>query len=163
MYSSIQHQIIAKIQHYCAFQERSHSEVREKLYGSGLYKSQVETIITQLIEDNHLNEERFAVSFARGKFRIKNWGRIKIKYELKQKKVSTYNITKALDEIDETEYEKLLQKLAEKKWKLVKADQINIKKFKTTQYLLQKGFEKHLAKASVDKAAANEKQEKTIH
>ena len=72
---------------------------------------QVEVVLAQLIEDNYLNEERFANTFARGKFRIKKWGRIKIKFELQQKRVSPYNINKALDEIDETAYQETLQKL----------------------------------------------------
>lgn len=145
--------VTVKIRRFCAFQERSHQEVKEKLYGLGLYKKQVEVLLTQLIEDNYLNEERFATSFARGKFNIKNWGRIKIKYELQQKRVSVYNINKALEEIDETKYLKTLQKLANKKWALVKEGQLMVRKSKTIQYLLQKGYERHLAKTAVDKAA----------
>ena len=146
--------VTAKIQRFCAFQERSHQEVKEKLYGLGLYKMQVEVVLAQLIEDNYLNEERFANTFARGKFRIKKWGRIKIKFELQQKRVSPYNINKALDEIDETAYQETLQKLADKKWLLIKSDQLITRKSKTLQYLLQKGYERHFAKAAVDKAAA---------
>src|SRR6478736_3420107 len=85
-----------KIKHYCAYQERSHAETRDKLYGFGLYKHEVETLLTQLIEENYLNEERYAIAFAGGKFRMKQWGRVKIKYELKQKQVSEYNIKNAL-------------------------------------------------------------------
>ncbi len=146
--------IISKIQHFCAFQERSHKDVKEKLYGFGLYKVQVETLMAQLIEENYLNEERFATQFAGGKFRIKNWGRIKIKYELQQKKVSIYNINKALDAIDDTAYLYTLQKLAAKKWQLLKGNQPIIRKIKTIQFLLQKGYERHLAKAAVDKIAS---------
>lgn len=144
--------VIVKIRRFCAFQERSHQEVKEKLYSLGLYKKQVEVILAQLIEDNYLNEERFATTFARGKFRIKNLGRIKIKYELQQKRVSSYNINKALDEIDEAAYLKTLQKLANKKLILAKEGQLMILKSKTLQYLLQKGYERNLATAAVDKA-----------
>ncbi|HRH51523.1 MAG TPA: regulatory protein RecX [Panacibacter sp.] len=144
--------VTVKIRRFCAFQERNHQEVKEKLYGLGLYKKQVEVILAQLIEDNYLNEERFATTFARGKFRIKNWGRIKIKYELQQKRVSPYNINKALDEIDEAAYLKTLQKLANKKLILAKEGQLMIRKSKALQYLLQKGYERNLAMAAVDKA-----------
>jgi len=143
--------ITSKIKRFCAFQERSHKDVKEKLYSLGLYKSQVEILLTQLIEENYLNEERFAKQFTGGKFRMKSWGRIKIKYELQQKKVSAYNISKALDTIDEDAYLQSLQKLAAKKWQLLKADQLMMRKFKTLQFLLQKGYERNLAKAAVDK------------
>ncbi len=145
--------VIVKIRRFCAFQERSHQDVKEKLYSLGLYKKQVEVILAQLIEDNYLNEERFATTFARGKFRIKNWGRIKIKYELQQKRVSSYNINKALDEIDEAAYLKTLQKLANKKWILAKENQLMMRKSKALQYLLHKGYERNLAMAAVNKAS----------
>src|SRR6187401_2447386 len=87
---------LQKIKHYCAYQERSHYEVKEKLYSFGLYKNEVELLLSQLVEENYLNEERYAIAFAGGKFRIKQWGRVKIKYELKQKQVSEYSIKKAL-------------------------------------------------------------------
>lgn len=132
-----------KIKHYCAYQERSHSEVKEKLYGFGLRKSEVEELISKLIEENYLNEERFAEGFTRGHFRMKQWGRVKIKYELKQKQVSEYNIRQALATIDEAEYLKTLRKLAETKWKSVKGPGTNVytRISKTTAYLLQKGYE----------------------
>ncbi len=145
--------IFSKIQYFCAYQERSHAEVKEKLYSLGLYKKQVDLLLAQLIEENFLNEERFATQFAGGKFRIKSWGRIKIKYELQQKKVSQYNISKALDSIDETEYQLGLQKLARKKWQHLKKEQPIIMKHKIMQFLLQKGYERYLVKAAVDKIA----------
>ncbi|MBP9099229.1 MAG: RecX family transcriptional regulator, partial [Ferruginibacter sp.] len=74
-----------KIRHFCSYQERSHQEVKEKLYGFGLYKVDVETLLSEMIEENYLNEERYAIAFAGGKFRIKKWGKVKIRYELKQK------------------------------------------------------------------------------
>src|ERR1700709_658618 len=85
-------QALQKARHYCGYQERCHSEVKEKLYSLGLHKQQVEECLSQLIEENYLNEERFAQQFAGGKFRMKQWGRVKIKYELKQKQVSEYCI-----------------------------------------------------------------------
>ena len=151
--------IINKVKQYCTFQDRSHQEVKEKLYALGLHKQQVEELLAQLIEEDYLNEERFATQFARGKFRIKNWGRIKIKYELKQKRVSIYNINKAMEEIDETDYIKTLHKLAKKKWLLIKEGNLMMRKAKTVQYLLQKGYERFLAMQAVD-VLANETKEK---
>jgi regulatory protein len=135
-------QALPKIRQYCAYQERCHSEVKEKLYGFGLYKKDVEQLISNLIEENYLNEERFAMVFAGGRFRIKHWGKVKIKYELKQKQVSEYCIKKALLEINTSDYLKTLYKLAESKLKLLKGEKnIYIKKKKLQDYLLQKGFE----------------------
>ncbi|HRE62235.1 MAG TPA: regulatory protein RecX [Ferruginibacter sp.] len=131
-----------KIKHYCAYQERSHAEVREKLYSFGLYKQEVETLLVQLIEENYLNEERFAIAFAGGKFRMKQWGRVKIKFELQQKAVSAYCIKKALAGIDENEYLATLQKLAKGKLATLKSEKnIFIKKTKLRNYLMQKGYE----------------------
>lgn len=144
-------QAFQKAKHYCGYQERSHQEVKEKLYSFGLYKQQVEELLSQLIEENYLNEERYAIQFAGGKFRMKQWGRVKIKYELKQKRVSEYNIKKAIKEIDEADYTKILQKLTEKKWTSVKGEGVNhfVKLSKTTDYLLQKGYEPDLIKQAI--------------
>jgi regulatory protein len=139
-------QAFAKAKHYCAYQERSHAEVKEKLYSFHLRKVDVETILSRLIEENYLNEERFAKQFTGGKFRMKKWGRVKIAYELKQKKVSPYNIKEALEEIDEAEYKQALKKLAHAKWNSLKKDQHIIRQSKTQQYLLQKGYEPYLVK-----------------
>src|ERR1041384_3800157 len=98
-------QAFKKIKQYCAYQERCHSEVREKLYSFELYKKDVEQIISQLIEENYVNEERFAIQYAGGKFRMKQWGKVKIKHALKQKQVSEYAIKKALKEINEKDYQ----------------------------------------------------------
>lgn len=135
-------QALQKAKYYCDYQERCHAEVKEKLYSLGLWKKDVEQIISQLIEENYLNEERYAIAFAGGKFRMKQWGRVKIKYELVQKKISPYCIKKALKEIDEADYEKAFLKLAEEKWVSLKSEKnIFIKKRKTQDYLMQKGFE----------------------
>ncbi len=140
-------QAFAKAKHYCAYQERSHAEVKEKLYSYRLNKVEVETILSQLIEENYLNEERFAKQFAGGRFRLKKWGRIKISYELKQKRVSPYNIRIALEEIDEEQYRDTLKKLAQQKWKALKNDQHIVRQAKTQKYLQQKGFEPTLIRA----------------
>lgn len=137
-------QALQKLRHYCAYQERSHSEVKDKLYQLGVWKKDHDEIIASLIEDNYLNEERFAIAFAGGKFRMKQWGRVKIKYELKQKQVSDYSIKKAMKQIDESDYHKLLEKLAEDKYASLKGEQYLIRKKKTQDYLMQKGFEPEL-------------------
>ena len=135
-----------KIRHYCAYQERSHYEVREKLYSMGLWKQEVEMLIAQLVEENYLNEERFARHFAGGKFRMKQWGRVKIRYDLKQKQVSEYCIKQALKEISDEDYSNTLNKVFEQKLRTVRAEKnIFIKKRKILEYLLQKGFERELA------------------
>jgi regulatory protein len=144
-------QALQKLKHYCGYQERSHSEVKEKLYSLGVWKQDHDELISSLIEENYLNEERFAIAFARGKFRMKQWGRVKIKYELKQKQVSEYCIKKALKEIDEEEYNTLLKKLATEKYASLKSEQYIVRKKKTMDYLLQKGFEMELIKQAVAK------------
>src|SRR5487761_1922976 len=97
-------QAATRIRHYCAYQERCHAEVKDKLYSFGLHKNEVEPILSELVSENFLNEERFAIQYAGGKFRIKHWGKIKIKQGLQQKQVSAYCIKKALKEIDEDDY-----------------------------------------------------------
>lgn len=142
---------LPKITQFCAYQERSHAEVKEKLYSFGLYKKDVEEIISKLIEENYLNESRFAAAFVRGKFRIKQWGRIKISYELKQKQVSPYNLKKALEEIDEDQYQETISKLAEKKWKLVaKTTESHLMiRSKVSSWLISRGFESPIVRRVV--------------
>ena len=140
-------QALPKIKQYCAYQERCHTEVKEKLYSFGLYKNDVEQLISQMIEENYLNEERFATHYAGGKFRMKQWGKVKIKYALKQKQVSEYSIKKALKEINEDHYIKILNKLAAQKLKILKGEKnIFIKKRKLQDFLLQKGYEGDLVR-----------------
>ena len=112
-----QKQALIKAESYCAYQERCQQEVRDKLYSWGLHEVQVENVIAELIASNFINEERFAKAYARGKFRIKKWGRVKISIELKRRKISAYCIKKGLAEIEEEEYIKTLQKVAEVKIK----------------------------------------------
>jgi regulatory protein len=142
-------QALQKLKHYCAYQERCHSEVKEKLYSLGVWKKEHDEITARLIEENYLNEERFAIAFAGGKFRIKQWGRVKIKYELKQKQVSDYSIKKALKQIDEEDYMKVLGKLAKEKFASLKSEQYLVRKKKTMDYLFQRGFEGELVNESI--------------
>ena len=138
-------QATPKIKHFCAYQERCHSEVRDKLYSLGLHRKDVDGIIADLIGENYLNEERFAINFAGGKFRMKHWGKNKIKQGLKLKQVSDYCIKKALREIDEAEYLKTFKKMAEQKLATLKSEKnIFVKKSKLKNFLLQKGYEMDL-------------------
>lgn len=140
-------QALPKLKQYCAYQERCHSEAKEKLYSYGIYNNDAEEIISKLIEENYLNEERFAIHFAGSKFRVKQWGKVKIKYELKQKQISDYCIKKALKAIDADDYEKLLSKLAVQKLNTLKSEKnIFIKKRKLQGFLLQRGFESDLVR-----------------
>ncbi len=134
-----------KIKYYCGYQERSHAETRDKLYSFGLYKADVESLLSQMIEEDYLNEERFAHAFTGGKFRMKQWGRIKIKNELIQKQVSTWVLKNALSSINEGEYIKTLRKLATAKALILKSEKsIFTKKIKLRNYLMQKGYEPNL-------------------
>ena len=142
-------QALQKLKHFCAYQERCHSEVKEKLYNLGVWKKDHDEIIATLIEENYLNEERFAMAYAGGKFRIKKWGRVKIKYELKQKQVSEYCIKKALKQIDEDDYMKVMNKLAGEKYASLKSEQWLVRKKKTMDYLFRRGFEADLINESI--------------
>jgi regulatory protein len=138
---------LQKLKQYCAYQERSHSEAVQKLWDLGVRKAEHDDIIAALIEEDYLNEERFAVQYAGGKFRMKDWGKKKIYYALKEKQVSTYCINKALNAIPEDDYLKTLRQLAEKKYDSLKGEQYMIRQKKTTDYLLQKGYEPNLVTA----------------
>jgi regulatory protein len=137
-------QALQKLRQYCAYQERSHHEVRQKLWDLGVRKAEHDEIISTLIEQDYLNEERFARQFAGGKFRMKDWGRKKIYHALKEKQVSEYSIKIAMKEIDEEVYRHNLQKLAEKKYTSLKGEQELVRKKKTMDYLFQKGYESEL-------------------
>jgi regulatory protein len=140
-----------KIKHYCAYQERSHFEVKEKLFGMGLFANEVNLLLADLIAENFLNEERFAIQFAGSKFRMKQWGNLKIVYELKQKKISKYCIQKALEAIPPNDYLKTTEKLAMLKWKALTAEKnIFVKRQKTVNYLLHKGYEIDLIRKIVE-------------
>jgi regulatory protein len=119
--------------------------VRNKLYELGANTTEVNELLAELIEKGLLNEEQYARAIARGKFRMKQWGRRKIVQQLKLKQVSEYCIKKALTEIDAEEYEGVLQKLTRQKWdELKKERSMPAKKMKTMRYMLQKGYESDL-------------------
>ncbi|WP_316789901.1 regulatory protein RecX [Pedobacter frigoris] len=135
---------LAKAEHYCAYQERSQQEVRDKLYEWGLWSNDVEETISELIQTNFLNEERFAAAYVSGKFNIKGWGKIKIKQGLKLKKVPDKMIANALKAINYDDYLKTILASAEKKLKTIAEKDSYKRKYKLVNYLLTKGFENDL-------------------
>lgn len=130
---------------YCAYQERTQQEVRDKLYSYGLYPDAVEEVLTDLITDDFINEERYAQSFVRGKFRQNKWGRVKIKRALQQKTISDYCIRQGMQEIDDTDYQETLRGLMQRKWDTLSSDDAYHRKNKTVRYVLGKGYEADLA------------------
>src|SRR5665213_324737 len=134
----------AKAEHYCAYQERSQQEVRDKLYEWGLKTDEVENTISGLIEDNFLNEERFSKAYALGKFRQKGWGKGKIKQGLKFKRVPDVLIKKALAAIPGDEYLAMLQKVVSKKAKLITEKDPFKRDYKLRQYAMSRGYESDL-------------------
>lgn len=143
---------LERIKHYCAYQDRCHSEVRNKLLELSYRGNELEEVISMLISEDFLNEERFARSYCRGKFRFKNWGRVKIIQQLKARQVSDYCIKKGLEEIDEREYLHVLEQLFLKKLETLRNEKNSWrKKSKLLQYLRSKGFEPSLIYLQLDK------------
>ena len=132
------------LENYCAYQERCHKEVEQKLYDINMIPEAKEKIILHLLQHNFLNEERFAKAFVRGKFSIKKWGKIRIVNELKFRNISAYNIKSSLKEINNEDYLEALQKIAEKKLALIKESNLFKKRNKLATFLISKGFESDL-------------------
>lgn len=135
---------LAKAEHYCAYQERSQQEVRDKLYEWGLFSNDVEELISELIATNFMNEERFASAYVSGKFNIKKWGKVKIKQGLKLKRVPEKMIIKALNAIDYDDYLRTILETAEKKRRSITETDPYKKRNKLITHLLGKGFENNL-------------------
>lgn len=133
-----------KAERFCAYQERCHKEVVQKFYDLGAKSDEINEIIVHLIDNNFLNEERFARSFARGKHSIKKYGKVRITNELKFRNISTYNIKKALEEISDELYEKTFSELSEKIWDSITEKNFLKRKKKFCDYLLRKGYESDL-------------------
>jgi len=133
-----------KLEYYCAYQERCHKEVVQKLTDMHMIPEAIDVIIVHLLKHNFLNEERFAKTFVRGKFKFKNWGRRRLTYELKKKDISKANINQALTEILDEEYFETFNDLAEKKANSIKETNRFKKKKKFVDYFLYRGWESHL-------------------
>jgi regulatory protein len=135
---------LIRLQQYCAYQERCHQEVRTKLIELGVYGLDLENVMTELIRENFLNEERFARSYAGGKFRVKKWGRKRIVMELKARHISDYCIKKGLSEIVEADYRDTLEQLLEKKRAASKERNTFKRNNELANYVIGKGYEAHL-------------------
>ena len=133
-----------KLEQYCAYQERCHKEVQQKLKDMQMIPEAIDVVITHLLEHNFLNEERFAKTFVMGKFKIKKWGKRRLTLVLKQKDISKYNINLALNTIGDDEYIDTFNALAEKKLQSIKESNSLKKKKKLADYLLYRGWESHL-------------------
>jgi len=133
-------EIQSKMEHYCAYQERSHYQVEKKLREMGMIPAAIDVIMLHLIEENFLNEERFAKSYARGKFYHKHWGKVKIIQGLKQHGIHPNLIEQALAEIDSDDYVKTIEALIGKKAKQLLRENPYQKKQKISRYLMQKGY-----------------------
>lgn len=133
-----------KIYHYCAYQERSHQEVKSKLYDLGLFTEAVDEMVSHLITEGYLNEERFAKAFAGGKFRLKNWGRLKIVQALETKGLTKNCIASGLKEIDDDDYLNTIESLIDKKADQIDEQNVFVKRDKLAKYVIQKGFEPEL-------------------
>ena len=147
---SMKKEALMKLQKYCAIQDRCHQDVRNKLFKLKIYGDDQEEIIADLISDGFLNEERYARSFARGKFRMNQWGRIKIRQALAQKRVSGYCINAGLDEIDEEEYKEMIRTLIDKLSNRYSGENAMVKRNKVYQALLRKGFESYMIMPQLD-------------
>ena len=146
-----------KIKYFCAYRERCHYEVREKLFGMGLPKTEVDQLVVRLIEEDFLNEERYSIQFAGSHFRVKKWGKKKIEYALRQKRISEPNIKRAIKEIESADYEQTLQKLAIKKWEILVKEAPVSRQAKTTAFLLQKGYEAQKVQQAIARIRVIEK------
>ena len=145
---------IHKIEHFCAYQERCHDEVMQKLRAMKMDSNEIDEILAHLIKENYLNESRFACSFARGKHRIKFWGKVRIVNELKFRNISTYNINLALKEITAEEYDTNFNALAERNWHSIKESNGLKKRKKCCDFLLRKGYESNLVYEKVKELEA---------
>lgn len=136
-------QAIKKAEYFCSYQERCHKEVHQKLRSLGMFDTAIDHIINHLLENNFLNEERFAIAFSRGKHRSKRWGKRRIEQELKFRDISSYNIKSALKEIEQ-EYLTNFYNYAAAKWEVMPNESLEKKKKKWADYFIRKGFETHL-------------------
>jgi regulatory protein len=137
-------QVLAKAENYCAYQERSIYEVRSKLKQWNFSQQEIESTISHLIQENFLNETRFAEAYTLGKFRINGWGKLKIKYALKLKKIAPELITKSLQKIDDSDYICKLKQLIEKKSQLLTEKDPYKRRYQLSHYASTKGFELEL-------------------
>ena len=143
-------EIEGKLQYYCSYQDRCHKEVTEKLKTFNVKHHESNQIISNLINDNYLNESRFCESFVRGKFKIKNWGKIRIISELKRRNISPYNITLGLKEVDDQDYLNKFEEIFKKKMSSLNNLSSDVKKKKIISYLQYRGWESNLIYSKIN-------------
>jgi len=139
-------QALQKLRFYCRYQQRCQSEVKEKLFELSINKKEHDQLIAELIKENCLNDDRFAAAFVSGRFKMKQWGRKKIEKGLREKRISDEITRKALEQINKKEYITVLNKLAKERYASLKQEQYLIRKKKTMDYLIQKGYETDLVR-----------------
>ncbi|MFC0578439.1 regulatory protein RecX [Mesonia mobilis] len=142
---------------FCAYQERCHQEIEQKLKDMRMIPEARQEIIYKLIQENFLDEERFAQSFARGKFNQKKWGKIRIVRELKLRKISRFNIDSALKEISTEAYFNTFEELSTKKWETTRENNLLKKKKKVADYLFYRGWESNLVYEKLQELEQQEK------
>ena len=143
-------EIEGKLQYYCSYQDRCHKEVIEKLKTFNVKQHESNQIISNLINDNYLNESRFSESFVRGKFKIKNWGKIRIISELKRRNISPYNITLGLKEVEDQDYLNKFEEIFKKKLSSLSNLSSDVKKKKIISYLQYRGWESNLIYSKIN-------------
>jgi regulatory protein len=143
-------QVLQKLRFYCRYQQRCQNEIKEKLFELGINKIDHDEIINELIKENCVNDERFAAAFASGRFKLKQWGRKKIWQGLKEKRVSDEIAQRALEQINKKEYMAILNKLAKERYASLKNEQYLVRRKKTMNYLMQKGYEVDLVKDALN-------------
>ena len=141
---------LEKMRHYCAYQERCHKEVKNKLYSMQMIPEAIAQIVGTLVSENYLNESRFALQFAQGKFSIKHWGKLRITRELKTRSISDYDIRKALSAINDKAYFEKISAISRKKWEQLEGNKPQVRKQKLYQYLAYRGWENDLIYAQID-------------
>jgi regulatory protein len=144
-------QALQKLRFYCRYQQRCQSELKEKLFELGINKKDHHELMSELVRENCVSDERFAMAFAYGRFKMKQWGRKKIQKGLNEKRVSNEIAQKALEQINKKEYMTMLNKLAKERYTSLKHEQYLVRKKKTMDYLIQKGYEVDLIKDAISK------------
>jgi len=142
-------QALQKLRFYCRYQQRCQSELKEKLFELGINKKDHDELLAELIRENCVSDEKFAVAFVSGRFKMKQWGRRKIQKGLKEKRVSEEIAQRALQQINKKEYTAILNKLAKERYAFLKNEQYLVRKKKTMNYLIQKGYEVDLIKDAI--------------
>ena len=143
-------QALQKLRFYCRYQQRCQSELKEKLFELGINKKNHHELMSELVKENCVSDERFAMAFASGRFKMKQWGRKKIQKGLNEKRVGNEIAQKALEQINKKEYMTVLNKLAKERYASLKHEQYLVRKKKTMDYLIQKGYEVDLIKDAIN-------------